>query len=260
MPRCPNCATEMTHEYCGSCGQRRIDPQDLSARHFVRELADEIANLHSKFRVLRSLGGLATPGFLTAEYLAGRRQSHLSPIKLYLVCAALFFLSAPIAGFRLAAMLQGDPSGDLSRMATARVAARGLDRSLFDARFDVRVQSVYTISLGAGAIVIALLLQWLYRGRQWPYGAHLTFALHYVAFMYLVTAGAGVAHVAGASTAAAVLAAYVLIVPYLFVALRRVYAEANVATALKAAAVVVLTLLVNNAASAAAIRLTLTLV
>jgi hypothetical protein len=75
MPQCPNCSAVLVHEYCGTCGQRRIHPQDLSARHFVRELVDEIANLSSKFKILRSVRGLLTPGFLTAEYLAGRGQS-----------------------------------------------------------------------------------------------------------------------------------------------------------------------------------------
>jgi hypothetical protein len=55
----------------------------------MRELADEIANLHSNFKILPSLQELLTRGFLTVEYLAGRRQPHLYPITLYLVCAAI---------------------------------------------------------------------------------------------------------------------------------------------------------------------------
>ncbi len=260
MPQCPNCSAELVHEYCGTCGQRRIHPQDLSARHFVRELVDEIANLSSKFKILRSVRGLLTPGFLTAEYLAGRRQSHLNPIKLYLVCAAIFFLSAPIAGFTLASMVAGDPSGALTTLVSARVAERGLDRSLFSARFDVRVQSIYTITLGAGAIIIALMLQLLFRKQARPYGSHLIFALHYVSFMYLITAAAGASRAIGAPTEAAVMSAFALIVPYLVLALKRVYMEVYGLILLKASALVMLTFAINNFASLAAIRLTLALV
>jgi hypothetical protein len=260
MPRCPNCSAELAGEYCGTCGQRRIDPQNLSARHFVRELADEIANLNSKFKILRSLRGLLTPGFLTAEYLDGRRQAHLNPIKLYLVCAAIFFLSAPVAGFKLASMVDEEPSGDLARLVSARVAERGLDRSLFSARFDVRVQSIYTITLGTGAIVIAVLLQLLFRKQARPYGAHLIFALHYVSFMYLVTAAAGAGRVIGASAEVAAMSAFAVIVPYLVLAMKRVYLEANGLILLKAGALLMLTLAVNAFASLAAIRLTLALV
>jgi hypothetical protein len=247
-------------EYCSRCGQRRIHPQDLSARRFVHELTDELANLHAKFKVVRSLRGLLTPGFLTTEYLAGRRQAHLTPIKLYLLCAAIFFLSAPFAGFKLAAMVADDPSGDLAKLVLARVAGRGLEGSLVGARFDVRVQSVYTITLGAGAIVIALLLQMLFRKKHWPYGAHLIAALHYVSFMYLITAAAGASRTLGAPAGAAVVVALGVIATYLAVSLKRVYLEPNGLILLKAAAVLVLTMIVNNIASSVAIRLTLALV
>jgi len=76
MPRCPNCSAELEHEYRCKCGQRRIHPQDWSARRFVRELADEIANLHSNFKILRSLRGLRVDG---RRRSVGRpRQARLS--------------------------------------------------------------------------------------------------------------------------------------------------------------------------------------
>lgn len=260
MLRCPNCSAELAHEYCARCGQRRIHPQDLSARRFFRELVDEIANFHAKFKTLRTLRGLLTPGLLTAEYLAGRRQRHLSPFKIYLVCAAIFFLSAPVAGFRLGSMLDSDPSGALNELVSARVAERGLDRPLFNARFDVRVQSVYTITLGAAAIVFALMLQLLFRKKSRPYGAHLIFALHYISFMYLVTIAAGASRTIGVSTEAAAVAAFALIGPYLILALKRVYAESTGVILMKAGALLLLTVALNGLADLAAIRLTLALV
>jgi hypothetical protein len=170
--RCPNCSAALEFEYCPRCGQRRIHPQGLSARNYVRELANEIATLPERFKTLRTLRTLLVPGVLSAEFLAGRRQPYLTPFKVYVVCAAMFFLAAPTAGFTLASMLEADQSGTLSRLASARAAERGLAPPLFNARFDVRVQSVYTITLGAVAVVFALLLQGLFRKQRRPYGAH----------------------------------------------------------------------------------------
>jgi O-phosphoseryl-tRNA(Cys) synthetase len=51
----------------------------LSARRFFEELFDEIADLRLHFKTVRTLRGLLTPGWLTAEYLAGRRQAYLAP-------------------------------------------------------------------------------------------------------------------------------------------------------------------------------------
>lgn len=260
MSRCPNCSAERADEYCPRCGQRRIEPQELSVRHVLRELADDVTDFRTKFKTLRTLRGLLRPGFLTAEYLAGRRQAHLSPLKAYVVCAAIFFLSAPVAGFSLSAMLDGDRPGVLVRLVSARAAERHLDAPLFNARFDIRVQSVYTITLGVAAVVFALMLQILFRRQHRPYGAHLVFALHYVSFMYLVTVAAGLSRRAGASVDVAVLSGYALILPYLFAALRHVYAEPGGAIAWKSAALILLTIVLNNLASFVAIRLTLALV
>ena len=197
---------------------------------------------------------------VTAEFLTGRRQPYLNPFKTYLVCAAIFFLSAPAAGFTLASMLDGDQSGVLRGLVSAREAARQLDPPLFNARFDVRVQSVYTITLGGAAIVFALILQALFHKQRRPFGAHLIFALHYISFMYLVTVASGFGRRSGLSIDAAVLGGYALIVPYLILALKRVYAESTWAVAVKGAALILLTLVLNNLASFVAIRLTLALV
>jgi len=102
LPRCPNCSAEREDEYCPRCGQRRIPPQELSARHFLEEVADEITDFRKNYKTVRTLLALLRPGLLTAEFLAGRRRPRLSPFKTYLVCAAIFFLSAPVAGFTLA--------------------------------------------------------------------------------------------------------------------------------------------------------------
>src|SRR5262245_34174834 len=132
MSRCPNCSAELIEEYCARCGQRRIHPKDLSARRFLDELVDEIASLRAHFKTLHTLRALLTPGLLTADFLAGRRQPYLSPLKLYLVCAAIFFLSAPVAGFKLESMLAADTSGTLGTLVSARVLERRLDPAVFD--------------------------------------------------------------------------------------------------------------------------------
>jgi hypothetical protein len=253
---CPNCALELRGLYCSACGQRRIDPSDLSARRFVNDLADEVGTLGFKFRTLHTLRALLTPGLLTSEFLAGRRQPYLSPLKLYFVCAAIFFLAAPLAGFTLPSLIADDRSGSLLQLVTTRAAARGIDPAVFSQRFDLRLPSVYTLALGSGALAVAMVLQLLFR-RGLAFGAHLVFALHYFAFTYLVTAAAGSSRTLGLPDEVAAASAVVLLVPYLFIAMRRVYPGSIPWIVLKSAMVMALTLAFNRAVDAAAIRLTL---
>jgi hypothetical protein len=258
---CPNCSAELTGEYCAVCGQQRIDPGDLSARRFFHDLVDEVGTLKKRFKALRSLGALFTPGLLSSEYLAGHRQRFLSPLKLYFVCAAIFFFTAPWAGFNLASLLEGDPSGKLPELVHARIAERGIDPTLFESRFDSRVRTVYTLFSTINVFLIALLLQLLSRRKRIPFGGHVVFALHYGAIMFLLTMMAGglgrVFHMA--ESPAAGLALVVTLV-YLGFALKRVYAGSVRSILTNCALVFTLTMLLNNAASWAAIALTLKLV
>ena len=226
----------------------------------MHEIVDEVATLHTKFKTLRSLRALLTPGVLTEHFLAGRRRPYLSPLKLYLVCAAVFFLAAPLAGFTLEWLIKDDQSGTLRTLVAAHEAERGVASALFNARFDLRLQSVYTIGMGVGVLAFALALQVLYFTKRLPFGAHLIFALHYVSFLYLITVVAGASRRVGASSEFGAGMALCVTALYLFLALRRVYGERTISVALKAAAVFLLTLVVNGLTSALAIRLTLALV
>jgi hypothetical protein len=76
----------------------------------------------------------------------------------------------------------------------------------------------------------------------------------------LITVAAGAGRMMGAPAEVAVIAAFALIVPYLILALKRVYREANGLILLKVGPLLLLTFEVNNLASRAAIRLTLALV
>ncbi len=256
---CENCATPLVGGYCHACGQEAVERDHLSVRGFGREFVREAAALD--FTTLRTLGRLASPGFLTREYLAGRRRPYLSPLKLYLLSAAIFFLAAPLAGFTLEALLQHDSRGQLEALVAARQQARSLDRALLAERFDQRLQTVYTLALSVSVAVVALLLRQLFRGQRRPFGAHVVFALHYVAFLYLAAIAVGaVSRGLSAPPLAGLAMAYALVSPYLALSLRRVYEEPLGRTVLKALLILAVTFVVDNIVNALAMLLTLWLV
>ncbi len=89
---CPNCETELRGPYCYACGQ----PTKGSIRHFGSILADvwgTLFDLDSRF--FRSLIPLYfRPGFLTREYLAGRRVRYVTPFRLFFfLCISAFFVA-----------------------------------------------------------------------------------------------------------------------------------------------------------------------
>ncbi|MFA6457535.1 MAG: DUF3667 domain-containing protein [Bacteroidota bacterium] len=87
---CKNCSAELFGEFCSSCGQR-----DKDIHVPVKELASEFIDVLPAFdrRLIRSLKPLLfAPGFLTMEYLSGKRKQYISPFKLYFVISFVFFL------------------------------------------------------------------------------------------------------------------------------------------------------------------------
>lgn len=80
----------MHGRYCAQCGQRQ-ESHAPTAGHLLAEAAEGLTHSDSRLWVtLRHL--LFRPGFLTAEFFAGRRVRYLPPIRLYLVVSVFFFL------------------------------------------------------------------------------------------------------------------------------------------------------------------------
>jgi Protein of unknown function (DUF3667) len=99
---CDNCGNLVTQRYCGACGQR-ADPPVHSLMHFSQVAAEDLT--HADSRLWRTLGALLfKPGFLTAEFLAGRRARYLPPVRLYLVLSVAFFLFASATQSKLAVL------------------------------------------------------------------------------------------------------------------------------------------------------------
>ncbi len=86
---CQNCNAELHGEFCSSCGQR-----DKEIHLPVKELASELVEIIPSFdeRLIRSIKPfLFKPGWLTMEYLSGKRRQYISPFKLYFFISFLFF-------------------------------------------------------------------------------------------------------------------------------------------------------------------------
>ena len=80
---CPSCGAPKSGPFCANCGERFLGPEDFDLRHFLLHLPHDVWHVDGKLkRTLRAL--FVTPGFLPAEYAAGRRVAYIAPLRLYL--------------------------------------------------------------------------------------------------------------------------------------------------------------------------------
>lgn len=256
--RCEHCGADLAGEYCHQCGQRAFDSGDLTIAHVVRTAADDV--LHFESKTLRSMALLFRPGVLTDAYLAGHRVVYTSPIKLYLASAAIFFLLAPFAGISAEGLTRADPTGAAAGLIAKYAAASGLSERHFIERFELRLQTVYTVSLALSVLAGAAMLSLLFRSQRRPFGAHVIFELHYVSFLYFVTIGLGVAlRFAPRGDYAGAVLLFAVLAPYLFAALRRVYRERPRTILWKTAAMLLFALIADSIVNLLALVVTLQL-
>ncbi len=87
---CLNCGAIVHDRFCSHCGQENTEPKE-SVKHLIGHFLADITHYDSKF--FSTLADLIfRPGFLTAEYNAGKRVAYLNPIRMYIFISALFFL------------------------------------------------------------------------------------------------------------------------------------------------------------------------
>jgi hypothetical protein len=121
---CDNCGAPLAGTYCASCGQRR-EPPIHSLWHFAKVATEDLT--HADSRVWRTLWALlCKPGYLTAQFLAGRRARYLPPLRLYLVLSVLFFLWAGMSHPNARVVQLADNDSDVPKVAGTPLSEKTL--------------------------------------------------------------------------------------------------------------------------------------
>jgi hypothetical protein len=219
MRQCRNCQTTLDNAYCSSCGQRDLD-LERPIWGLIGDVLKETLEIDGRAAVsIKTL--FRHPGKLTAEFLAGRRRTYTSPLRLYLVISISFFvLVAWLARSGILLEPGQDPSFD------AAVQAGFLANDL-------------PLLMFVLLPIFALLLKIVFSRRL--YFDHLIFSLHLHSAAYVLFAvmlpleKLADRHLALLLLQALGLAA---LVAYFVIALRRVYRPTWLAVSWKSVAVI----------------------
>lgn len=116
---CPNCGHRYTGNYCPNCGQSTRELNRPFGEMF-KDLMDTLFEFDTRFvRSIKPL--LLKPGFLPAEYVAGRRATYYPPFKLFIFISIILFALLEISSTDMisAGILNvNTPTGDSSRVDT----------------------------------------------------------------------------------------------------------------------------------------------
>ena len=221
---CANCRATTSGNYCQQCGQA-THLHVPSAREFLHEFIAHYVALEGK--LWKSLGKLVfRPGFLSREYIEGRRVRYLEPLRLYLTFSIIFFALVKLSGVQvvdfgeprarpeppaiaaashadeaLAGQVTRETDAELGRLEKKAVAwATSINPALGDkvAHFatlprQYQKEAITRAFFGYSPYAIfalmpvfAFYLKGLYLGSGRRYGEHFLFALHSNAFAFLM--------------------------------------------------------------------------
>jgi rRNA maturation protein Nop10 len=221
--RCANCGAPASWNYCPQCGQETAIAMP-TAFAFLRDAAGRYVRFDG--RMWRSLAALLfRPGFLTREYLAGRRRRYVRPARLFVALSILLFAlmrfeAGPLHVIDTGIDTQTDaegtkvvvaPGGPVDRdlgidldlrgwrgLAPIRTRIDAFNRLPRDVKADQVMNGLFRYAPYAAIGLrpcFALLVAVAFAGgaRRYPerprrYAAHLVFGAHVHAFAFIVVA------------------------------------------------------------------------
>lgn len=185
---CPSCGERLVGDFCHRCGEKRPESRDLTLRHFFKEAAHELTSVeHSKlFHTM--WGVLLRPGFLTNEWIAGRRRLYLKPLNLYLgiFALSLFAYSAykPVSTYSLENVLAQQNQEEL-KVFDRLAAKKRVDKDVLFDRIEDKWQRYMSLSPLLVVTGFALVLALVFMFSRRYFVEHLVFSMHFITFSTL---------------------------------------------------------------------------
>jgi len=235
---CASCGAKLKGEYCRKCGEKKIVPErDFSVTKFLTQTVGHIVHFDSK--LLRTCWLLfSKPGFLTTEWIAGRRVRYMKPWQLFVVAGLLFYFFLPtvpahfsssedfVIGFEKRNLVMNTFQYDLGTVLAEKAASLHIEASVLETDIDKAAAQksktwLFLIIPFWGAYI------YLLRRRKIPWLVpHLVFAMHGLTFyilcdlmMHTLIKVFGIV-IHGKFFLLTLLSAFL---PYLVLAVRRVY-------------------------------------
>lgn len=213
---CSNCQTPLLGRFCHHCGQKASVESDRRFPHLLALFFTELTALDGRF--WRTIRGLLRPGFLSQQYLSGRRAAYLTPVSVFLLVNVLYFFAPALNDFdlpfadhlpgRLLVQLFDNQSITAERKARLAASpgqphstwsATWIERKLAQRRaenpdyslaqlgqsFDVKSAEISKLLIIIHVPFLALTLLLMFRARALFYAEHFVVALHLFAAILL---------------------------------------------------------------------------
>ena len=237
---CPSCGEPFIGKHCYACGEKKISRKDFALSKYARQAFDHFTHLDTKvFRSFRFL--IFKPGFLSLEFVKGRRVLYVKPLQVFVFINLIFFFflgSSDIFSPRLQWIYASEKmfigNASVKAITDAKAAELSMTVEAFIPYFDEKIGKYTKAALYLFIPVLALVLHGLYFRQYRHYLCHLIFATHWFAYvlLFFIVAAPAIQYM-GLKAGPLLTSIALCLMPHLFLSLKLFYRQHAWLSALK---------------------------
>ncbi|HCW06216.1 MAG TPA: hypothetical protein DGG95_02500, partial [Cytophagales bacterium] len=191
---CKSCGNKFKGNFCNECGEKILHASDRSFKKFSETIFRAITFADSKF--LKTLWlVLMKPGFISKEFVEGKRVNYLNPLSLFLVLNLVYFLFPVIQLFNASLNTQLRSSAVhmhlknlYSHIVATKITSMGVDLSSFTLIYNLKTVGLAKLMVMVFVVISSLPLNLFYYKRNRFFTDHIDYMVEFACFNLFINA------------------------------------------------------------------------
>lgn len=187
---CKSCGNEFTGRYCNLCGEKVIEAKDRKFRTALGSVLMATTVIDNKF--VKSLWLIIrNPGFLSLEYVTGRRVMYMRPLQMFFILNLTYFLFPLLQMFNssLKTQLYVLPHRKIAlAVVTKKLLKDGLTLPGFELIYNEKTTSLAKLLVVVFVVLASLPLSLIFRKKNRYFTDHLALSVELTSFNLAINA------------------------------------------------------------------------
>lgn len=187
---CKSCGNTFAGLYCNQCGEKVIEPHDRKFKTFLGSVLIATTFIDNKF--IKSLWlTIKNPGFLSREYVDGRRVKYMRPLQMFFILNLVYFLFPVLQMFNssLHTQMYVLPHGNIAQeIVMKKIKAEGMDFSGFELVYDEKTRGLAKLLIVVFILLASLPLSLIFARKNRYFTDHVALAVELTSFNLAINA------------------------------------------------------------------------
>lgn len=184
---CQNCGNNSQENFCPNCGEKKLNVQDLTIKHFFQETLESFIHFDNKFlKTIKIL--ILEPGKLSLDFVEGKWVRFMKPLQLFLILnISMFFMPANPFALKLYNYVTYTPfiNYNTRQIIDIKVKSSGLTYKEYSSQFDEKIKSESKEFIFLYIPFYALIFLLFLFSKRRNFTEHLVFSTHFMSFYLL---------------------------------------------------------------------------